>query len=202
MSTTPDDNNPANNNPGLGDTADARQTEEQNHSETQIPQETGSETDDTGGPDDAAQYPDDAASDDQFTGATGYAPVAGEPRTGGVFSAETFALTGVFLLAVTVFSGQLIQIFGSVLLIGDEPVQAQEVAQLNSQVIISGLLAALTVVLAGLGLALSGRGTRPWARWVATATLIVGVLFILLAVATYLQVPVGAEPEMPPMPTK
>lgn len=186
MSTTPEDNDPANHNTGSGDTA-----------ETPASGSTASD----------AQYPGDTPHDfagsqgteTQYAGDADYVPVAAEPRTGGVLSAETFALTGLFLLAVTVFSGQLIQVFSSVLLIGDQPIQIQQAAQLNAQVVISGLLAALTAVLAGLGLVLSGRGTRPWARWMATATLIVGVLFIILAAVTFTLVPAGAEPEMPPM---
>ncbi|WP_223830218.1 hypothetical protein [Nocardiopsis quinghaiensis] len=124
-----------------------------------------------------------------------------EPRPGGVLSTETFSLVALFLLAITVFSGQLIGLLATVSSIGDQPVAAAQVAQLNTQITVSGTLAAATALTAALAFVLSGTGTRHWARWTASAVLITGLLLVVVAVLTYLQVPAGVEQQPPMTPT-
>ncbi|NYH50991.1 hypothetical protein HNR06_000580 [Nocardiopsis arvandica] len=121
-----------------------------------------------------------------------------EPGPGGALSAETLALTALVLLAVTVFSGQLLQLFTTMVLIGDQPVPVDQVTQFSIQVIISGLSAAVAALVAGISLLMTRAGTRPWARWVATTALIVSLLLVLLAVVTYILMPAGTEMQQPP----
>ena len=133
-------------------------------------------------------------------GATTEAAPASEPHPGGVFSAETFGLTTLLLLAVTILSSQLTEIFTSVLLVGGQAVAIEQVAQLNIQLLVGGVLSVITVLTAVLALVLADTGTRPWARWAAAAALIVGLLFVLVAVASYIMVPAGVEQQMPTFP--
>ncbi|MFD3686621.1 phage holin family protein [Nocardiopsis sp. NPDC058631] len=116
----------------------------------------------------------------------------------GVFSTETFGIVGLVLLAVTVFSGQLLEILTSLLLVGGQPIGADQVTQISTQIMLGGAAALLTVVVSALALALSGARTRPWGRWVSAAALITGLLFVILAAVSYLLIP-DAAPVMPPM---
>ncbi|NYH50989.1 heme/copper-type cytochrome/quinol oxidase subunit 3 [Nocardiopsis arvandica] len=124
-----------------------------------------------------------------------------DPRPGGVLSTETFGLVALFLLAITMFSGQLIGLLTTVSSIGDQPVTVAQVAQLNTQITVGGTLAAASALTAALALVLSGTGTRDWARWTASAVLITGLLLVVVAVLTYLQVPAGVAQQPPMMPT-
>lgn len=180
---------------------------------TDRPEET--EGQDPGYPEDTTVDPqnDDpgwAGPHDEAEGSTeqdpGEAPVstgaaAYGPRPGGLFGAETFSLTAVFLLALTLLSSQIVQLFSTVLQIGDQPVPHEQVAQLSNQALVGGGLALLTVLFAALALVLTNMGTRPWARWSAMATIIVGLLFVIMAVLTYVMIPAGTEPQMPQMPS-
>jgi hypothetical protein len=122
------------------------------------------------------------------------------PRSGGALSAETFSLVALFLLILTMLSGRLVELFATVSSIGDQPVAVDQVAQLNTQIMTTGAMAVITVLFAVLSLVLGGAGTRAWARWTASATLITGLLFVAVAVATYVMVPTGVEqPPMMPM---
>ncbi|KOX23648.1 hypothetical protein ADL05_02390 [Nocardiopsis sp. NRRL B-16309] len=120
-----------------------------------------------------------------------------DPRPGGAFSTETFSLVAAFLLVLTMLSGRLVELFATVVSIGEQQVAAAQVAQLNTQIVTSGAMALITVLFAVLALVLAGPGTRDWSRWTATATLITGLLFLAVAVATYVMVPVGVQ--QPPM---
>ena len=121
-------------------------------------------------------------------------------RPSGALGAETLALTALFLLAVTVLSSQLVQLFTTVVLIGGQPVPVDQVSQFSVQLLIGGGLAALTAILAGLALALASFRTRPWARWLAASVLIVSLLLVLLAVVAYVMMPAGSTPQPMPMP--
>lgn len=123
------------------------------------------------------------------------------PRPGGLFGSETFSLTAVFLLALTLLSSQIVQLFSSILQIGDEPIPHEQVAQLSTQSLSGGGLALLTVLFAALALVLADTGTRAWARWGAMASIIVGLLLVILAILTYVMIPAGSEPQAPQMPT-
>ncbi|MGW9347851.1 hypothetical protein [Nocardiopsis flavescens] len=119
---------------------------------------------------------------------------------GGVLSAETFALVGLALLAVTVLSGQLVELFTGMVLVGGNPIAAEQITQIRTQIAAGGTLALLTALASALSLALANAGSRPWARWAATAGLIVGLLFVLVAVAAFLMIPdaAPAQPMAPP----
>ncbi|RKS04633.1 hypothetical protein DFP74_0193 [Nocardiopsis sp. Huas11] len=186
MSTSPENNGPTDNTP-QPDEAAAPATGPAAEAEPATAEEVAvEETDATG---------------EAATGPEGTTVVAQpEPRPGGALSAETFSLVALFLLILTMLSGRLVELFATVSSIGDQPVAAAQVAQLNTQITTSGAMAAITVLFAVLALVLSGTGTRTWARWTATATLITGLLFVAVAIATYVMVPVGVEqPPMMPM---
>src|SRR5690625_2792416 len=65
------------------------------------------------------------------------APASGT-RPGGVFSAETFGLTALLLLAMTLLSGQLLEIFTNVLFIDGNPVPVEQVDQFSTQIVVRG----------------------------------------------------------------
>ncbi|GAB3718797.1 hypothetical protein [Nocardiopsis oceani] len=122
-----------------------------------------------------------------------------EPKPAGAFSAETLSIVAMVMLAVTVFSGQLLEILTSMILVGGQPIGPEQVAQIETQVMVGGAAALLTVLFSTLALALTNIGTRPWARWTGTAATIVGVLFVIAAAVAYFLIPEGAEQMMPPM---
>lgn len=129
-----------------------------------------------------------------------YEVAAAEPRPGGAFSAETLSIVGVALLAVAIFSGQLLEILTSMILVGGEPIEGAQIRQIEMQIWMGGAVALLTVLTSTLALALLNKGTRQWARWTATATTIVGFLFVLVAAASFLLIPEAAPQQMmPPM---
>ena len=127
------------------------------------------------------------------------AAAAGYGRaTSGLFSTETFAIVGIALLAVTVLSGQLLEILTSMLLVGGQPIGPDQVTQITTQIVLGGAVALLALLVSVLALALSGVRTQPWARWLATAAAILGGLFVVVAAVSFLLVP-EAGPAMPPM---
>src|SRR5690606_30272842 len=58
-----------------------------------------------------------------------------------------------------------------------------------------GVFALVAVALSAAGLTAASPDTRPWARWLSTAVLLVGVLLVAAAVAAYLMVPPPAPPQ-------
>ncbi|WP_304451155.1 hypothetical protein [Nocardiopsis sp. YSL2] len=191
MSTSPENNGPTDNTPRPDEDAETA-TEPSTAADSATTEEVAVEETAVEGP-----------------GATGEAATGTEepaaatmldPRPGGALSSETFSLVALFLLILTMLSGRLVELFATVASIGDQQVAVAQVAQLNTQITTSGAMAAITVLFAVLSLVLSGAGTRTWARWTASATLITGLLFVLVAVATYVMVPAGVEqPPMMPM---
>ncbi len=124
-----------------------------------------------------------------------------EPRPGGAFSTETLSIVGLALLAVTIFSGQLLELLTSMIMLGGQPIDAGQVRSIEAQLWMGGAVSLLTVLASTLALALLNRGSSPWARWTATATTVVGFLFVLVAAAAFLLVPDAAPQQMmPPMP--
>lgn len=122
------------------------------------------------------------------------------PAAGGVFSAETFALVGLALLAVTIQSGQLVELFTGMVLVGGQPIAAEQISQIRIQISAGGALALLTAFASALSLLLGTAATRLWARWAAMAGTIVGTLFVLAGAAAFLLIPEAAAPQpmMPP----
>jgi hypothetical protein len=121
-----------------------------------------------------------------------------EPRTGGAFSSETLSIVSVVLLAVTVLSGQLLEILTSMILVGGQAIDSNQIRHIEMQIWMGGAVALLTVLTSALALALLNSGTRHWAKWTATATTIVGFLFVLVAAAALLMVPEAAPQQMLP----
>lgn len=186
MSTSPENNGPTDNTPRPDEDA-----------ATSVDPVTGAES--ATEEEVAVEEPDATGEAATGTGEPVTAAMA-DPRPGGALSAETFSLVALFLLILTMLSGRLVELFATVSSIGDQQVAAAQVAQLNTQITTSGAMAAITVLFAVLSLVLSGAGTRTWARWTATATLITGLLFVVVAIATYVMVPAGVEqPPMMPM---
>lgn len=110
---------------------------------------------------------------------------AGTPvPVGGVFSAETFSLTGLLLLATVVAGMRLPDLFGWFVLAGSEAEPGQA-ALLQAEITVAGGLSALAVLMSALALFTSGAGSRAWTRWLATATVLVGSLLVLTAVLAY-----------------
>ncbi|MGW8527132.1 hypothetical protein [Nocardiopsis sp. NPDC055824] len=120
------------------------------------------------------------------------------PAASGVFSTETLGIVGLVLLAVTLFSGQLLEILTSMLLVGGQPIGADQITQIRTQIMLGGAVALLTVVVSALALVLADSRTRPWGRWVSAAALIAGLLFVAVAAVSYLLIP-EAAPMMPPV---
>ncbi|WP_017581578.1 hypothetical protein [Nocardiopsis valliformis] len=127
-----------------------------------------------------------------------FAVAPAEPRTGGAFSSETLSIVGAALLAVTVLSGQLLEILTSMILVGGQAIDPNQIRQIEMQIWMGGAVALLTVLSSTLALALLNSGTRHWARWTATATTIVGFLFVLVAAASFLLIPEAAPQQMLP----
>ena len=121
-----------------------------------------------------------------------------EPRTGGAFSSETLSIVSVVLLAVTVLSGQLLEILTSMILVGGQAIDPNQIRQIEMQIWMGGAAALLTVLSAPLAPALHKAGTRHWAKWTATATAIMGFLFVLVAAAAFLLIPEAAPQQMLP----
>ncbi|MFE9246486.1 hypothetical protein [Nocardiopsis sp. NPDC006938] len=146
------------------------------------------------------------SAEDGFTGAEhgeeyAFVAVEPEPRPGGGFSTETLSIVGVALLAVTISSGQLLELLTSMIMLGGQPIDAGQIRSIEAQLWMGGAVALLTVLASALALTLLNAGSRSWARWTATATLVVGVLFVLVAAAAFLLVPDAAPQQMlPPMP--
>lgn len=159
-------------------------------------------TDDTGATEPAGSVPYEGGAEPHVEdSATAEAvPVSVGPRPGGFFSAETFGLTALLLLAVTIMTGQLIEIFTNLLLIGGQAIPVEQVAQLNIQLLVGGVLCLITALTAVLALVLADAGTRPWARWAGAAALIISLLLVIVAVISYLLVPAGVEQQMPTFP--
>ena len=122
-----------------------------------------------------------------------------DARPGGVFSAETFAIIGLVLLGVTVMSGQLLEMLTSMILVSGQPIAPEQIGHIELQLMMGGAVALLSVLAAGLALALINPGTRSWAKWGATATIIVGLLFVAVAAVAFYMVPEAAEQMMPPI---
>lgn len=158
-------------------------------------------TDDTGTTEPAGSVPYEGSAEARVEdGTTTEAAPVSEPRPGGFFSAETFGLTALLLLAVTLMTGQIIEIFTNLLLIGGQAIPVEQVAQLNIQLLVGGILGLITALTAVLALVLADAGTRPWARWVSAAALITSLLLVIVAVVSYLLVPAGVEQQMPTFP--
>ncbi len=104
------------------------------------------------------------------------------PHRSTLFGPETFSIAGLLMLVTTLMSTQLVRIFNQQTLTGSPGALTLEV---RGELIGAGLFSALAVVLAALALVRSGPGTRQWARQLAAATVLVGMLLALITAASY-----------------
>ncbi|WP_017588852.1 hypothetical protein [Nocardiopsis ganjiahuensis] len=127
----------------------------------------------------------------EASASTGASPAADEaflagrpaPNRSTLFGPETFSIAGLLMLVTTLLSTQLIRIFNQQTLTGSYGALTLEV---RGELIGAGLLSALAVVFAAVALVRSGSSTRQWARQLAAATVLVGVLLALMTVLSYL----------------
>ncbi|MFL1378634.1 MULTISPECIES: hypothetical protein [unclassified Nocardiopsis] len=105
--------------------------------------------------------------------------------TPGVLSAETFALASLLLLAPAATGQRLFELFGRFAFTDVTLETEGHLASVNADLLAYGGLGVLTVLTASLSLVLSREATRPWARWVSSATVLAGGLFVVLAIVTY-----------------
>lgn len=104
------------------------------------------------------------------------------PAPAGLFGPETFSIAGLLLLATTLLSTELVAIFNQHTLTGatgtlSTPVQGQLTG--------AGLFSALAVVSGAVALMRATPITCPWARHLGAATVLVGLLLVVLTVASY-----------------
>lgn len=189
MSTTPEENTGTENTTSEPEESgrpsfEPAEGEPENSAETPYEAAEGQNPDQSGDP-----YADDAES---VAGSTA------DLRPGGVLSAETFGIVGLVLLGVTIMSGQLLEMLTSMILVSGQPIAPEQIGHIELQLMMGGGAALLAVLFAGLSLALVNPGTRPWAKWGATATVIVGLLFVIIAAVAFYLVPEAAEQQMMP----
>lgn len=106
------------------------------------------------------------------------------PRGGGVFSPEALSMTGLLLLLPVLVSGRLLERvawFG----IGSGVADAGQLALLRAEMLTTGAVAAVAVLLASVSLFTGNDRTRAWARWSASAVVVAGVLSLLMCVVAF-----------------
>lgn len=106
------------------------------------------------------------------------------PRGGGVFSPEALSMTGLLLLLPVLVGGRLLERvawFG----IGSGVADAGQLALLRAEMLTTGTVAAVAVLLASVSLFTGNEHTRTWARWSASAVVMAGVLSLLMCVVAF-----------------
>lgn len=106
------------------------------------------------------------------------------PRGGGVFSPEALSMTGLLLLLPVLVGGRLLERvawFG----IGSGVADAGQLALLRAEMLTTGAVTAVAVLLASVSLFTGDDRTRAWARWSASAVVVAGVLCLLMCVAAF-----------------
>ncbi|WP_053615189.1 hypothetical protein [Nocardiopsis sp. NRRL B-16309] len=117
------------------------------------------------------------------------APFSPAPALGGVFSAESFSGLGLLLLGPVIVNSRLFTLFAWFGLTDAGTATAEEVALFNAEITVAGGLSALAVLVGALSLFMGNTRTRAWARWGASATVLAGTVFVILAVVTLVSVP-------------
>lgn len=104
------------------------------------------------------------------------------PSPGGLFGSETFSVTGLLLLVTVLLGTELIAIFNQyTLTLATDVLNSGVQGQLTG----AGLFSALAVGSAAVALLRAAPTTRPWARHLAAATILIGLLLVFLTVASY-----------------
>lgn len=113
-----------------------------------------------------------------------------------LFGAETFSVAGFLMLATTLFATELIAIFSRWVLTPSIPVPGYDAPSVVVQGSLTGsaLLAGLAVICAATALFRAGNTTRAWARQLASATVLAGILCVILAVLTFVLMPTPVHP--------
>ncbi|CAL9571270.1 hypothetical protein SUDANB121_04872 [Nocardiopsis dassonvillei] len=105
--------------------------------------------------------------------------------TPGVLSAETFALASLLLLTPVATGQRLFELFGRFAFTDVALDTEGHLAAVNADLLAYGGLSVLTVLAASLSLFLGRAATRAWARWLASATVLAGGVFVVLSIVTY-----------------
>lgn len=103
---------------------------------------------------------------------------------GGVFSAETFGVASMLFLVPVLVSDRLPELLAWFGLNSTRPVSG-EFPYIQAEVTVLGVMSALAVILGSVSLFKGTASTRAWARWVAAATVLVGIVFALLTVVAF-----------------
>lgn len=106
------------------------------------------------------------------------------PRGGGVFSPEALSVTGLLLLLPVLVGGRLLERvawFG----IGPGMADAGQLALLRAEMLTTGAVAAIAVLLASVSLFTGNDRTRAWARWSASGVVLAGVLSLLMCLLAF-----------------
>lgn len=119
------------------------------------------------------------------------APVISKPVS---YVAETCAVAGLLLIAAVLVGAQPLHLLGQLTAEGPNTQLAHTLLADGAQ--------ALVAVLFGIGALFCLRpGSGQWVRWVAGGTIIVGILYVLIAAVGYPMVPPDQpQPEQMPMP--
>lgn len=104
------------------------------------------------------------------------------------FLAETFAATGLLMIVGLLAGVRVLEVLPSLF------AQSQE-GVISGILLAEGVTALLAVLFSVGGLALANAATSTWVRWVAPATIIVGLILAAASGGAYLQVP-EPQPQM------
>lgn len=162
------------------------------------PENNESEATESAAPEGPVMTAPEADEPDESTDSTGSdesdeESAAVAPPAGGIFSAESFGIAGVLAIVAALIGTRLSEMFASV--------TAQDQISGVSSIVMGDAGTALIGVILGLvSLGLTNESTRSWARWIAMACIVVGVLFVLGSMATYVLTPSPSSmPQQPSM---
>lgn len=116
-----------------------------------------------------------------------------EPKAGGIFSAETFAVAAILITGLSMIGTRMGQLLSS---ITADP--ADQVSSIANLILGDSGTALLGVLLGGVSLILHNSASLRWAKWVAAAAIIVGVIAVLAGGAAYLLLPEPQPMQMQP----
>lgn len=138
--------------------------------------------------DEAAETPESPSSTEAF--------LSGQPAAPGpgLFGAETFSVAGFLMLATTLFATELIAIFSRWVLTPSLSETDAPSVVVQGSLTGSAILAGLAVICAAIALFRAGTTTRAWARQLASATILAGILCVILAVLTFVLMPTPVFP--------
>ncbi|WP_017581579.1 hypothetical protein [Nocardiopsis valliformis] len=111
-----------------------------------------------------------------------------------LFGAETFSVAGFLMLATTLFATELIAIFSRWVLTPSISESDAPSVVVQGSLTGSAVLAGLAVICAAIALFRAGTTTRAWARQLASATILAGILCVILAVLTFVLMPTPVYP--------